>query len=121
MDKSAREEVLSALLQLVPLGMVTTYGSLARLLGTSPRAVGRMLGRNRWPIVVPCHRVVRSSGDLGGYTISGREGREFKLKLLRLEGVGMRGGRVRRESFVRLDELLLGSPGPGSRSSSSVR
>ena len=59
-------EAVWALVSLVPPGLVTTYGSLARLLRTSPRLVGRALAANPDPIVVPCHRVVRSDGSLGG-------------------------------------------------------
>jgi methylated-DNA-[protein]-cysteine S-methyltransferase len=70
----------------VPRGEVTTYGDLARRIGRpkSARAVGRALGSNPIPIVLPCHRVLAADGTLGGY--SGREGIKTKAKLLRLEG-----------------------------------
>ncbi|MEM1622925.1 MAG: MGMT family protein, partial [Sulfolobales archaeon] len=98
------------LLQLVPVGRVTTYKALARVLKTSPRAVGRMLKLNDRPIVVPCHRVVRASGELGGYTLGDGENSEFKLKLLKLEGVKLFGDRVSLENIIYLDEVLLGDP-----------
>jgi methylated-DNA-[protein]-cysteine S-methyltransferase len=68
----------------VPFGEVTTYGELADRIGhpRAARAVGTALGSNPIPIVVPCHRVVRAGGDLGGYT----GGPERKVFLLRLEG-----------------------------------
>ena len=53
----------------VPYGETTTYGALARRVGHPPaaRAVGTVMNRNRIPIVLPCHRVVGSTGDLTGY------------------------------------------------------
>jgi methylated-DNA-[protein]-cysteine S-methyltransferase len=70
----------------VPRGEVTTYGELARYIGhpKSARAVGRALGSNPMPILLPCHRVLASDGSLGGYT--GRDGIKTKAKLLKLEG-----------------------------------
>jgi methylated-DNA-[protein]-cysteine S-methyltransferase len=68
----------------VGFGHTTTYSEVARTAG-SPRAVraaGNSLGSNPMPIVVPCHRVLRTGGGLGGYT-GGLERKEF---LLRLEG-----------------------------------
>lgn len=106
--RESKKEILSILLQMIPLGNVTTYKSLAKILRTSPRALGRMLKQNSQSIVTPCHRVVRSSGDVGGYSLSGRERREFKLKLLKLEGVNVSGDRVSPESMISLDEMLLG-------------
>ena len=90
----------------MPPGYVTTYLSLAKLLGTSPRAVATLLKSNPNPILVPCHRVVRSDGTLGGYTISGRPSPQFKEKLLRLEGVKVVGGRVSRMCILDLLDLL---------------
>ena len=68
----------------IPFGEVGTYASVAGEAG-SPRAVraaGNALGANPMPVVVPCHRVLRTGGALGGYT-GGIERKEF---LLRLEG-----------------------------------
>jgi len=68
----------------VPAGQVVSYGEIARRIGRpkASRAVGQALGHNPIPIVIPCHRVVSSSGGLGGYT----GGLPIKKKLLRLEG-----------------------------------
>ncbi len=77
------ERVLRATAR-IPLGEVASYGDVAARAG-SPRAVraaGNALGSNTKPIVVPCHRVVRSGGALGGYT----GGVERKRFLLGLEG-----------------------------------
>jgi methylated-DNA-[protein]-cysteine S-methyltransferase len=69
----------------IPFGTVLTYGEVAAKAGSprGHRAAGNALGANRVPIVVPCHRVVRSGGKIGGYT-GGIERKEF---LLGLEGV----------------------------------
>ena len=68
----------------LPHGEVASYGGLARAIGRprAARAVGNALGRNPVAIVVPCHRVIRSDGSLGGYG----GGIERKVELLRLEG-----------------------------------
>lgn len=68
----------------VPFGDVTTYKQVAAAAG-SPRAVraaGNALGANPIPVIVPCHRVLRTGGGLGGYT----GGLEAKQRLLELEG-----------------------------------
>ena len=71
-------------LALVPYGEVTTYGSLAARVGSprAARAVGTVMNRNPIPIVLPCHRVVGSNGNLVGYG----GGLDRKDALLRLEG-----------------------------------
>jgi len=68
----------------VPFGEVTTYGALAARIGKprAARAVGGALNRNPVPIVLPCHRVIGSTGSLVGYG----GGLERKEALLRLEG-----------------------------------
>jgi methylated-DNA-[protein]-cysteine S-methyltransferase len=53
-------------LMAIPAGHPTTYGTLAKQLGTAPRAVGQACGSNPLPILIPCHRVVAASG-LGGF------------------------------------------------------
>ena len=68
----------------IPYGSVRTYGALAKKLGSAPRAVGGASARNPIPILIPCHRIVGSTGALTGY--SGGEGIATKRALLRLEG-----------------------------------
>lgn len=64
----------------IPYGETRTYGELATQLGSAPRAVGGGCGRNPVPVVVPCHRVVRADGGLGGYSADG--GVALKRRLL---------------------------------------
>jgi methylated-DNA-[protein]-cysteine S-methyltransferase len=70
----------------IPPGQTLTYGEIAMQLGDRllARDVGAALGRNPWPIVVPCHRVTAAGGKLGGF--SARGGAQTKLKLLAIEG-----------------------------------
>ncbi len=74
MDETAR----------VPFGRTTTYGAVAERIGhpRAARAVGTALGSNPIPVVLPCHRVLRAGGSLGGYA----GGLDRKTTLLSLEG-----------------------------------
>jgi methylated-DNA-[protein]-cysteine S-methyltransferase len=76
-------DVLSATAR-VPFGRTTTYAALAERIGRprASRAVGNALGSNPIPIVVPCHRVLRTGGDVGGYA----GGPSRKRRLLAIEG-----------------------------------
>ena len=76
--------VYEATQRLAP-GETTTYGEIARELGdaTAARAVGTALGRNPWPLVVPCHRVLAAGGKLGGFSAPG--GVATKERLLAIE------------------------------------
>ena len=66
----------------VPKGSLITYGELALKVGCkSPRAVGNALHKNPFAPLVPCHRVVRANGEIGGYAF----GEQEKLRLLREE------------------------------------
>lgn len=85
-----------SLLRKVPKGTVTTYGELARAAGIpSARAIGQALKRNPYAPEVPCHRVVRGDGRIGGFAgkTTGKEIRK-KIALLRSEGVGVDAGRI---------------------------
>lgn len=66
-------------------GETSTYGQVAAAMGEpgASRAVGKALGENPWPIVVPCHRVLAASGKMGGFSANG--GAETKARLLTLE------------------------------------
>jgi AraC family transcriptional regulator, regulatory protein of adaptative response / methylated-DNA-[protein]-cysteine methyltransferase len=71
-------------LQRIPLGETRSYGEIARAIGqpNAQRAVGHACATNPVPLIVPCHRVVRGNGDLGGYGL----GPQRKRKLLQREG-----------------------------------
>ncbi len=70
----------------IPFGETRTYGGLAAELGEpqAAQAVGQALGRNPWPIIVPCHRITAADGRTGGFSAPG--GAATKLKLLEIEG-----------------------------------
>ncbi|MEZ0248013.1 MAG: MGMT family protein [Thermoproteus sp.] len=92
-------------------GSVTSYRALAAALRLHPRAVGRLLAENPYPVILPCHRVVRFDRSLGGYSY----GLELKRALLEYEGVEFCGAKVCRLSSVEevgdLAEALLRSLG----------
>ena len=77
--------IVLTLCHAIPVGETLTYGQLAKLAGSphAARAVGGAMARNRWPLIVPCHRVVGSSGKLTGY--SGEGGLKTKHWLLEHE------------------------------------
>ena len=70
----------------IPPGQTRTYGDIARAIGEpdGARAVGQALGRNPFPIIVPCHRVVGANDKLVGFSANG--GIRTKLKMLEIEG-----------------------------------
>jgi methylated-DNA-[protein]-cysteine S-methyltransferase len=77
----------------IPRGWTSTYGRIARHIDVSQgaRAVGHALATNPFPIIIPCHRAIRSDGRLGGF----QGGQDMKRKLLELEGIHCsREGRV---------------------------
>lgn len=89
-------------LKKVPKGKVTTYKLLAEKLGTKAyRAVGSALKNNPYAPEVPCHRVVKSNGKIGGFMgkMSGEEVAK-KIVMLRNEGVEILGGKVDLEKFL---------------------
>lgn len=76
----------------VPKGKVTTYGELAKAVGlkNGQRAIGHIMNRNPFPVIIPCHRVVKSDGKIGGYFY----GQEVKTKMLSDEGIVVRDGKI---------------------------
>ena len=67
----------------IKYGHKKSYGEIAKKLGTSPRYVGKVCGQNNLLLIIPCHRVIKSDGSLGGF--SGLGGIKLKNKLLTLE------------------------------------
>ena len=84
------------LTQQIPAGQVSTYKEIARALDTKAyQAVGQVLKRNPQAPVVPCHRVVKTDGSIGGYGgFTAGPRLQEKIKLLSQEGVRIKNGRV---------------------------
>ena len=76
----------------VPKGKITTYGELAKAVGlkNGQRAIGRIMNKNPFPVIVPCHRVVNSNGKIGGYAY----GQDVKNKMLTKEGIEIQNGKI---------------------------
>lgn len=91
------DERCHELLKQIPKGKVTTYKEMARALGTNAwRAVGTAMAKNQELITIPCHRVVRSNGEIGQYALGSKK----KQALLSQEGVAVYNGKVKHlESF----------------------
>ena len=75
----------------IPPGMTLSYGDIAARAGApgAARAVGQALGRNPFPIVVPCHRVLAAGGKIGGFSAQG--GIATKRRMLAIEGARLNG------------------------------
>lgn len=84
-------EVYKKLLQ-VPKGKVTTYSELAKAVGlkNGQRTIGRIMNKNPFPVIVPCHRVILSNGKIGGYAW----GEKIKTNMLSKEGIKIRKGKI---------------------------
>ncbi|MGI0007164.1 MAG: MGMT family protein [Nitrosotalea sp.] len=76
----------------VPKGKVTTYSELAKAVGlkNGQRTIGRMMNKNPFPVIVPCHRVILSTGKIGGYAW----GEKVKTNMLSKEGIAIKKGKI---------------------------
>ncbi|RLG12690.1 MAG: cysteine methyltransferase [Candidatus Nanohalarchaeota archaeon] len=76
----------------IPKGKITTYRQLAAAAGNPKacRAVGGTLNKNKHPIVIPCHRVIKSTGEVGGYS----GGTVKKVALLKKEGIPIKNSKI---------------------------
>ena len=85
------ERIYKKLLQ-VPYGKITTYGELSRSVGlkNGQRVVGQIMKKNPFPVIIPCHRVVKSNGDIGGYAF----GINVKKTMLSKEGIRINKDRI---------------------------
>lgn len=90
----------------IPKGKVTTYKEVAEALGVRGyRWVGKILSKNPKPVEIPCHRVVKSNGEVGGYIM----GVEKKIELLRSEGIPIKNGKIVnfQRYFFRLRQIII--------------
>lgn len=63
------DRVVLDLIKTIPYGKTVSYKWIAEKLKTSPRAIGQALKRNPIPIVIPCHRIIKTDGQIGGYSL----------------------------------------------------
>ena len=86
-----QQKIFKKLLE-VPKGRITTYGELAKAVGlkNGQRAVGKIMNKNPYPVIIPCHRVVMSTGKIGGYAY----GEHVKIKMLNDEGIKIENGKI---------------------------
>ena len=85
------EKIYKKLLQ-VPKGQITTYGELAKAVGlkNGQRVVGKVMNKNSYPVIIPCHRVVMSTGKIGGYAF----GKNIKINMLNDEGIKIQNDKI---------------------------
>jgi len=87
LDKKIYKKLLE-----VPEGKITTYGELAKAVGikNGQRTVGRIMNKNPYPVIIPCHRVVKSDGKVGGYAY----GQKVKINMLSKEGIKIKEDKI---------------------------
>ena len=96
-SKMSFNEKVWTLCARVPRGKVTTYGEIAHKLGTRAyRAVGNALNKNPYAPMVPCHRVIGSTGELTGFA----SGLRRKEQMLESEGIDVHNGRVNLQEYM---------------------
>jgi len=88
---SLEQKIYKKLLQ-VPKGQVTTYGELAKAVGleNGQRTIGKVMNKNPYPVIIPCHRVIMSTGKIGGYAY----GEKIKSNMLTKEGIKIKNGKI---------------------------
>ena len=85
------EKVYKKLLE-VPKGKITTYRELAKAIGlkNGQRVIGKIMNKNPYPVIIPCHRVIKSDGKIGGFAW----GEKVKAKMLSNEGIKIGNGKI---------------------------
>ena len=76
----------------VPEGMVTSYSELAKAVGlkNGQRVIGQIMKKNQYPVIIPCHRVVKADGKIGGFFY----GDKVKTNMLKKEGIKIQDGKI---------------------------
>lgn len=93
-----RDKVLELCIK-IPKGKVTTYKEIAKEMNTKAyQAIGNSLKNNQYPIKIPCHRVIKSNGDLGGY--AGIINNPKKQFLLKEEGIKIKNNKIELKKYL---------------------
>jgi len=96
MKKSFNERCYK-ILRKVPKGKVTTYGNVAKALRSKAyQAIGNAMNKNPYSPEVPCHRVIKSNGEVGGFA----SGVKKKIRLLKKEGIEIKRGKIDLKKYL---------------------
>ena len=96
MKKSFNEKCYD-LLRKVPKGKITTYKEIANILGIKAyRAVGNAMNKNPYAPKIPCHRVIKSNGEVGGFA----NGIDKKIKILKIEGIEIKNKKIDLKKYL---------------------
>ncbi len=96
-NKLSFNEKCYAVLRKVPKGKVTTYGEIAKRLDCNAyRAVGNAMNKNPYSPKVPCHRVVKSNGEVGGFA----SGTKKKIEMLKKEGIEIKNNKIDLKKYL---------------------
>jgi len=92
------EKKVLAVCKKIPGGKISTYREIAKAVKKPKayRAVGNALNKNKKPVIIPCHRVVRADGEIGGYA----NGVEKKIILLKKEGVNVKNNKINLNRYI---------------------
>ena len=98
------EKSVFQITQKIPIGKISTYGQIARVMGNIKyaRAVGNALHKNPYPIIIPCHRVIKSNGEIGGFA----KGVDIKIEILNNEKVKVLNYKIKLSKYIVDDEVL---------------
>lgn len=101
MNKSTLTESCHYLLKKIPKNKVTTYKELSRALNTKAyRAIGQILKKNHFPETIPCYKVIKSNGELGGYFGSSLKNIKKKINLLKKDHINIRNNKVNLKEYL---------------------
>ena len=101
MEKRNLAEQVYQLCKQVPKGKVTTYKEIAGVLGMSGfQAIGQILKKNPYPDIVPCFKIVKSSGEIGGYCGSNPKNISIKIQKLQKEGIVIKDNKVNLSKYL---------------------
>ena len=91
-----KHEEIYRLLRKIPKGKVSTYKEISRVTGIHPRAVGVILNKNKDPENVPCYKIVKSEGKIGGYAL----GVKKKIELLEKDGIKIKNNKIDLKTYL---------------------
>ncbi len=86
------DKLVNKKLTQVPEGMVTSYSEFAKAVGlkNGQRVIGQIMKKNPYPVIIPCHRVVKADGKIGGFFY----GDKVKTNMLKKEGIKIQDGKI---------------------------